>query len=107
MAWCWLDFCFWGILHGVFICINHLWRKTKIVLPKFICWLLTFNAVNIAWVFFRANSFTEALNILKSMINFQNLYLPYRQSFEKYIASYWMSEDVLLKTDDFARLIVF
>ncbi len=100
-------FVFWGILHGVFICVNHLWRKTKIALPKFICWLLTFNAVNIAWVFFRANSFTEALNILKSMINFQNLYLPYRQSFEKYIASYWMSEDVLLKTDDFARLIVF
>jgi len=57
-------FIFWGVLHGVFICINHLWRKTKIQLPKFINWLLTFNAVNLAWIFFRANSFESAMNIV-------------------------------------------
>ena len=100
-------FVFWGILHGVFICVNHLWRKTKIALPKFICWLLTFNAVNIAWVFFRANSFTEAVNIIKAMVDFDNFYLPYRASWEKYIDAAWMSEEVLLKSDSLLRIILF
>ena len=39
----------------------------KIILPKFLCWLLTFNAVNIAWIFFRANSFESAMNIVIAM----------------------------------------
>ena len=34
---------------------------------KVLAWLLTFNFINIAWVFFRARSFDEALSILKGM----------------------------------------
>lgn len=77
-------FIFWGVLHGIFICINHLWRKTKIVLPKFLCWLLTFNAVNIAWIFFRANSFESAMSIMRAMFDVKNIVLPYN----KYVAKY-------------------
>ena len=60
-------FVLWGGLHGLFICINHLWRKTKIVLPKWLAWLLTFNAVNIAWIFFRAENVDKALTIIKAL----------------------------------------
>lgn len=36
-------------------------------------WLLTFNAVNIAWIFFRAASFSDALNILIAMFDVTNI----------------------------------
>lgn len=57
----------WGGLHGLFICINHLWRKTKINLPNWIGWILTFNVVNLAWIFFRAENFDVALKIVRAM----------------------------------------
>lgn len=66
-------FIFWGVLHGIYICINHLWRKTKYTLPQCMNWLLTFNAVNIAWIFFRAASFSDALNILIAMFDVTNI----------------------------------
>ena len=66
-------FIFWGVLHGIYICINHLWRKTKYTLPQWMNWLLTFNAVNIAWIFFRAASFSDALNILIAMFDVTNI----------------------------------
>lgn len=78
-------FIIWGVLHGVFICINHVWRKTKIILPKALCWLLTFNAVNIAWVFFRAEDLQQAMHIVSVMFDVSNFYLPHSNSFAKYI----------------------
>lgn len=61
-------FIFWGGLHGVYICINHLWRKAGKSLPKPAGWLVTFLAVNIAWVFFRAANFDTAFAILAAMM---------------------------------------
>ena len=61
-------FIFWGGLHGVYICINHLWRKAGKSLPKPAGWLVTFLAVNIAWVFFRAENFENAFAVLSAMM---------------------------------------
>lgn len=66
-------FIFWGVLNGIYICINHLWRKTKYVLPQWLNWFITFNAVNIAWIFFRAATFYDALNVLTAMFDISNL----------------------------------
>ena len=70
-------FVFWGLLHGVYLTINHGWSAlTKNIvlpgyipdfLPKLISQLLTFLVVMIAWVFFRAESFDAALAILEGM----------------------------------------
>ena len=38
-------------------------------------WLLTFNAVNIAWIFFRAASFNDAWNILIKMFSIGSFFL--------------------------------
>lgn len=62
-------FVLWGGMHGLFICINHLWKKTKYSLPKVASWILTINAVNIAWVFFRSENINTALNIIKTMFS--------------------------------------
>lgn len=60
-------FIFWGGLHGLYICINHMWRKAGRSLPKPAGWLVTFMAVNIAWVFFRADDFGTAFAVIQAM----------------------------------------
>ena len=60
-------FVFWGGLHGLAIIVFHLWSKFQITLPRFLSWLLTFNFINLSWVFFRAEDWYTAKNIIHSM----------------------------------------
>ncbi len=60
-------FVFWGGLHGIAIITFHLWGKLNFSLPRFISWLITFNFINLTWVFFRAENWFEAKNILLAM----------------------------------------
>ena len=60
-------FVFWGALHGMAIICFHLWGKLRYTLPKFISWLITFNFINLTWVFFRAEEWVTAKNIIYSM----------------------------------------
>lgn len=78
-------FIVWGCLHGIFICINHVWRKTKIILPKALCWFLTFNAVNIAWVFFKANDLQQALSIVMLLFDVNDFYWPHSNTMSKFV----------------------
>ncbi len=71
-AW---TFVIWGALHGVYICINHLWRNVAVDMPrltshaawKYFSRGLTFLLVVIAWAFFRAESVDSALLVLSGM----------------------------------------
>jgi alginate O-acetyltransferase complex protein AlgI len=71
-AW---TFVAWGALHGIFLVINHGWRLLahRLGIPEDATWRsviggpLTFVAVLIAWVFFRAETFDQAARLLKSM----------------------------------------
>ena len=67
-------FILWGCLHGFAIIIHRLWTYTNKKLPKILGWFITFNIVNILWVFFRANNITSAFKIIKSMFNISTLY---------------------------------
>ncbi len=64
-------FIFWGILHGIGICLSKLCRSFMQKLPACIRWLGTFLFVNIAWVYFRSASITYANMMLKQLISFQ------------------------------------
>lgn len=77
-------FIFWGCLHGLFICINHLWRKLNYNMPKLLAWFLTFNVVNIAWIYFRANSIEKANSIIQTMFDLNSFMFPYSRSLAKY-----------------------
>jgi D-alanyl-lipoteichoic acid acyltransferase DltB (MBOAT superfamily) len=68
-----LTFVFWGFLHGTALVIHRLWQKTDIKLNKFIAWFITFNFINISWIFFRADEFSQAVNILKAMFVYKGL----------------------------------
>jgi len=66
-------FILWGVLHGVAIIIYQLWKKTNIVLPKVLSWLILFNFLNITWVFFRAQDIDDAIKVIKGMFMMFNV----------------------------------
>jgi alginate O-acetyltransferase complex protein AlgI len=69
-------FVFWGLLHGFALIFARLWKKIGFTLPKLLSWFLTFNFVNIAWVFFRARSLTDASKVLKGMLGMNGVVFP-------------------------------
>ena len=69
-------FVFWGFLHGLATVIHRLWKLTNIRLPKAVAWFLTFNFVNMAWVFFRARTWEDAIRVLSGMFGLNGLTLP-------------------------------
>lgn len=67
-------FVIWGALHGSALIVHRLWASLGIKLPTFISWLITFNFVNFAWVFFRAENIDSAKNIIFGMMQFSYIY---------------------------------
>ncbi|MBA3721523.1 MAG: MBOAT family protein [Parachlamydiaceae bacterium] len=66
----------WGVAHGSFLIINHLWRDLKISMPNLLAKFLTFLAIIIAWVIFRSPTVDQSFNILKGMAGFNGIVLP-------------------------------
>jgi alginate O-acetyltransferase complex protein AlgI len=69
-------FFFWGGLHGMAIAINRIWRLTSIKLPAVVAWFITFNFVNVAWIFFRAKEWGDSVKVLTSMFSLDHVVLP-------------------------------
>ncbi|MEO1050713.1 MAG: MBOAT family protein [Bacteroidota bacterium] len=61
-------FVFWGFMHGAGLIIHRLWQKSGVKMPSILALFITFNFVNVAWVFFRATSWQDAINVLHAMI---------------------------------------
>ena len=66
-------FVFWGFLHGFGLVIHRAWSKLGFKLWTWLAWLITFNFINITWVFFRAKEWDDALKILGSMFSLDNI----------------------------------
>ena len=77
-------FLVWGGLHGAYLVINHAWQAVQgrlgLRLPWRIgtvaSWLLTFVAVVVGWVFFRADSLAGAGRMLAGMAGAHGCALP-------------------------------
>jgi len=71
------NFIIWGGLHGTYLCINHLWHGWRgdatpaSAATKIVSWAITFFAVVIAWVFFRAKTAAGAWQMLASLFGFE------------------------------------
>ncbi|MGF7534952.1 MBOAT family O-acyltransferase [Bacillus mexicanus] len=63
-------FIIWGVLHGLASVVVRLWGKTKINLPYWLSWFITFQFINLAWVYFRADNVTQANAIISKMFHF-------------------------------------
>lgn len=69
-------FVFWGFLHGLALVINRIWQGWGYKMNRVLAWFLTFNFVNIAWVFFRASNFEDAIRILRAMFGMSGVVMP-------------------------------
>ena len=79
------NFIIWGALHGSYLMVNLGWQalKSKYSLFSiesklyiFTVWLITFIAVVIGWVFFRAITLDGAISILSGMFGFNGIEIP-------------------------------
>ena len=84
-AW---TFVVWGGLHGMYQCVGH-WRtgrradqeadgtlRPSVIPPNLrpvLAWLATFNLVCFAWIFFRAESFSAAFELIAGLFNITDL----------------------------------
>ena len=80
-------FIIWGLLHGIFLTINHGWRVfaahrwrdrasyERIMKPA--GWALTFVSVTTAMVFFRASTVKSAIDLVKGVIGQNGFSLPH------------------------------
>ena len=71
------NFIIWGALHGSYLVVNHFWRTIwkwgrGNTFYQFSSRILTFLAVVISWVFFRAETFQGATYLLGCMVNLPN-----------------------------------
>lgn len=70
----------WGALHGAYLCINHAWEalglSAKTRLGRAAARLLTFFAVVVGWVFFRAENVSAAVDVLRGMVGLNGVSIP-------------------------------
>jgi D-alanyl-lipoteichoic acid acyltransferase DltB (MBOAT superfamily) len=79
-------FLIWGALHGIYLIVNHAWHAAVRRLSlegltasrpfRLFAWGLTFLAVVLSWVFFRAANLDTALDILVSLAGGHGLGAP-------------------------------
>ena len=78
-------FVVWGALHGCYLILNHAWRRTLGAAgmdfdsnPAYQClsWLITFTAVVVGWVYFRAPTLEHGNAILMAMAGRNGAELP-------------------------------
>jgi len=73
----------WGVLHGLFISVNHFWRDIKKryeinlsednLIYRHACRLLTFTAVVFAYSWFRAEDSNSIVKITQALFSFNNM----------------------------------
>ena len=69
-------FVFWGFLHGLALVIHRVWTNLGFKMNTILAWFITFNFVNIAWIFFRAKEWDDAIKVLSLMFSLDNVVLP-------------------------------
>ncbi len=62
-------FVIWGALHAFFLSLERIIKLQKIPVIKYLSYLIVMFEVLIAWVFFRADSFSQAILIIKKMLS--------------------------------------
>jgi D-alanyl-lipoteichoic acid acyltransferase DltB (MBOAT superfamily) len=69
-------FIVWGAMHGFAIVLHRAWQQMGQKMNTFLAWFITFNFINITWIFFRAKEWEDAKNVLFGMIGLKGVMLP-------------------------------
>lgn len=76
-------FIIWGSLHGIAMVFHRIYdfftknsEFKENITYKIFAWFITFNFINITWIFFRSENLQGAINLLKSMFGIVWIDLP-------------------------------
>lgn len=86
-------FVIWGCMHGIGIVIARFYSLHFGKMNKILAWFITFNFVNIAWIFFRANDINSAFKVLGAMFSLEN--------------GFSLSTDFIAKINDSLSILVY
>lgn len=75
----------WGALHGIAIVVHRAWQQMGQKMTSLLAWFITFNFINITWIFFRAKDWEDAKNVLFGMIGLNGVMFP--EKYAKYFTS--------------------
>jgi D-alanyl-lipoteichoic acid acyltransferase DltB (MBOAT superfamily) len=106
-------FVLWGALHGAAMVIHRLWSGTKLRLHPFLAWFITFNFVNITWVFFRAPDWNHAANVLRGMVGYYGigsmellrLQNPITTKYDLFVTLFFLSFPLVLLLKNTSQLV--
>lgn len=70
-------FIIWGTMHGMAMILHRVWKQLGFTMNKYLAWFITFNFINITWVFFRAKDMDSALKVLDGMVGMSGITFPY------------------------------
>lgn len=94
-------FIMWGSLHGVYLIVNHAWRALRRYmgqdlscstrLGRVTARIVTFAAVVVAWVLFRADTISSAFGVYRGMLGMNGIVLPEQWLHSSGIFGGWLS----------------
>jgi len=85
-------FIIWGAMHGIACVIHKIWKELGFKLNKFIAWFVTFNFINLTWVFFRSENLDQAKSVIKAMFGFNGIVLP---KFMRFVSNFYEGTNVV------------
>lgn len=77
-----------GCLHGIGLVFNHIFKRFfKFKINNFLACFLTFNYVNLTFIFFRSKNLDISFNLIKGMLGLNGFNCPDYSNFNIYIIS--------------------
>jgi alginate O-acetyltransferase complex protein AlgI len=69
-------FVLWGGMHGSALIIHRIWQRSGLVMTSWLGLFITFNFINITWIFFRAQDVSSATKVLRGMTGLNGFVVP-------------------------------
>lgn len=63
-------FIVWGIMHGIVMVIERIFKDKYSKISPVLSWIITFSFINISWVMFRADSINDAMLFFEQIFDF-------------------------------------
>lgn len=65
-----IGFMLWGLLHGLFLVLEHGLKRFTIFIPKFVLVVVTFVIVSLLWIPFRSTDYSIMISVFQSLFEF-------------------------------------
>lgn len=89
-------FVIWGALNGLALVVHRVFQKTKVNMPSVLAVMITFLFVMLVRVFFRADSYEVAMQVLGTMVGYATPSGNFVLIDQVYDAPFWLAGVILL-----------